>query len=302
MKRLFLLCVCLWATLSTAAFAKLNVVTSTSTAAAIAAAIGKSNIDVTSLTTGYEDLHTIEPRPSMVVKTAKADLVVVVGMELDGWMNGIISVAGKSSIKPGHPGYLDLSGPISKLEVPAPGSPLIGDVHRMGNPHYWISPENAIIIADQIRDALVRLDPANQTAYDQNFAQFSGDLKTAAKQWRTDLAPLKSAKLISVHSTWSYFLSALGLQSIGTVEPHPGFAPSPRQLADLVSKTRKRDYQILLIDRAQATEHKPYADTLKAAGISVCMLSQSVTPETRTYLNMMNANVKALVAAGKEIQ
>ncbi len=99
---------CLFA-LSTPAFGAIRIVTSTGDLADIAKSVGQNHVTVTRLTDGRQDPHEVEARPSMVNKVRQAGLVVVVGMELDGWMDSIVRTAANPRVLPGKLGYLDAS-------------------------------------------------------------------------------------------------------------------------------------------------------------------------------------------------
>src|SRR5947209_15844199 len=92
------------------ALAKLQVVTTTEDLAAIAREIGKDNIDVTAIAKGYQDPHFVDPKPSYLLKLGRADLLMIVGLELEvGWLPPLLQNARNSKILPGNAGYLDAS-------------------------------------------------------------------------------------------------------------------------------------------------------------------------------------------------
>ena len=139
---------------------KVKVVAITQDFASIAKSVGGDLVDVVPLVKGSRNLHEIQPKPSMVLKLKKAKLLIRLGMSQDSWIDGLIQVAQNKALFEGGSGYLDCSAYIKPLEVPEgkiDGSK--GDIHKEGNPHYWLNPENGKKIAQAIRDKLkIKLD------------------------------------------------------------------------------------------------------------------------------------------------
>src|SRR5215470_2515924 len=126
---------------------KLNVVTTTEDLAAIAREVGGDHIVVESMAKGYQDPHFVEAKPSFILKLQKADLLVLVGRELEiGWLPPLIQQSRNAKIQAGADGYLDASLQAQILEIPSGTvTRAEGDVHPLGNPHYWMDPENGKI-------------------------------------------------------------------------------------------------------------------------------------------------------------
>src|SRR5215469_10326680 len=128
---------------------KLNVITSTTDMAALAQEVGGDKISVESLAKGYQDPHFVEPKPSFLLKLRHTDLLIVVGLDLEiGWLPPLITQSGNGRIQPGSAGYLDASQFSEILEIPQGAvTRAEGDVHPLGNPHYWLDPDNGRRIA-----------------------------------------------------------------------------------------------------------------------------------------------------------
>src|SRR5438270_6096598 len=134
------------------AAAKLRVVTTIETFADLARKIGGDRVDAQPLSHGYMDPHFVEPKPSLIVTLNRADLLIYVGLELEiGWLPPLVLGSRNGRIQLGQPGNLDASGEIPVLDVPTTKiDRSMGDIHPMGNPHYWLPPDNAAIIAREI--------------------------------------------------------------------------------------------------------------------------------------------------------
>src|SRR5438094_5366709 len=123
---------------------KLNVVTATTDMAALTQEVGGDKVNVESIARGYQDPHFVEAKPSFLLKLRQADLLVVVGLQLEiGWLPPLVTQSGNPRIQQGAAGYLDASQFAEILDIPTGPVPrAMGDVHPLGNPHYWLHPAN----------------------------------------------------------------------------------------------------------------------------------------------------------------
>ena len=161
---------------------KLNVLTSTSDLSCLVEAIGGSHVSASALADGRQDPHFIQAKPSYMIKAKRADLWIRVGLELEiGYETLIIDGSRNRNIRLGNPGHLDVSEGILALEVPTTQKidRSLGDVHPLGNPHYWLDPYNGRIMARNIAVRLKQLDPAHASDYDDNLARFADRLDRA---------------------------------------------------------------------------------------------------------------------------
>src|SRR3954468_19894711 len=209
---------------------KLNVITATTDLAALAQEVGGDKIDVESIAKGYQDPHFVEAKPSFLLKLRHADLLVVVGLDLEiGWLPPLITQSGNPNIQPSSRGYLDASQFAEILEKPeGPVSRAMGDVHPLGNPHYWLDPENGRRVAKGIAGKLGELDPADRAYFEQRFADFDKRLTAAQKNWDEMMRPYRERKVIGFHRSFSNFSKHFGIQVVGYIEPRPGIPPTPQ--------------------------------------------------------------------------
>src|SRR5512144_833442 len=178
------------------ATAAINIITSTEDLAAIAKEVGGDKIKVESLARGYQDPHFVEAKPSFVLKLHAADLLVVVGRELEiGWLPALITQSRNAKVQPGGPGYLDASLTAHILEIPTGQiTRAMGDVHPMGNPHYWLSPENGRRIAQAMQKKFSELQPGDAAVFAQRYADFDKRLAAAEQRWTAMIAPYKGVR------------------------------------------------------------------------------------------------------------
>jgi len=145
------------------AASKIQIMTATTDLASLAQEVGGDKVEVESIARGYQDPHFVDAKPSFLLKLKHADLLIVVGLELEiGWLPPLINQSTNPKIQVGAPGYLDASRFARILEIPTGQvTRSEGDVHPLGNPHYWLDPENGLRIAKGIADKLSEMRPGD---------------------------------------------------------------------------------------------------------------------------------------------
>jgi zinc/manganese transport system substrate-binding protein len=277
-------------------FAKLQVVTSTEDLAAIAREIGKDKIDVTAIAKGYQDPHFVDPKPSYLLKLGRADLLIIVGMELEvGWLPPLLQNARNTKILPGNPGYLDASEGCHILQKPTGTvDRSMGDVHPFGNPHYWTDPENGRAIARRISEKLSELDGAHAAEFAASLKQFEETLSAKERKWNAIAATFKGVKVITYHNSWPNFAQTYGLDIVNHVEPKPGIPPSPAHVQDLIKEIKRDKIPLLLIE--------PYFDEklpqkiAEETGAKMLLFPPSVggVKEIKTYFDLFDYDLSLL--------
>jgi zinc/manganese transport system substrate-binding protein len=153
---------------------KLKVITTLTDLASLTQEVGGDKVDVEALAKGYQDPHFVEPKPSFLLKLRNADVLILVGLDLEiGWLPPLITQSGNGKIQPGAQGYLDASQFAQILEIPQGNvTRAEGDVHPLGNPHYWLDPDNGRRMAKGIAAKLSAMDPEDQAYFQQREQDF----------------------------------------------------------------------------------------------------------------------------------
>src|SRR3954471_4250273 len=234
---------CSFAFTTAAEAKKLNVITSTTDLAALAQEVGGDKIDVESIAKGYQDPHFVEAKPSFLLKLRHADLLISVGLQLEiGWLPPLITQSGNPNIQPGGNGNLDASQFAEVVDQPTgPVSRAQGDVHPLGNPHYWLDPDNGRRVAKGIAGKLAALDPADRAYFDQRFADFDKRLTAAQKNWDEMMRPYRGRKVIGFHRSFSNFSKHFGIQVVGYIEPRPGIPPTPQHTLEIIQQMKREN-------------------------------------------------------------
>ncbi|MBZ5552960.1 MAG: metal ABC transporter substrate-binding protein [Acidobacteriia bacterium] len=286
------------------AAAKLKVVTATTDMAVLAEEVGGDHIEVESIARGYQDPHYVEAKPSFLLKLRKADLLIVVGLQLEiGWLPPLITQSGNPRIQVGAPGYLDASQFAEILEIPTGTvTRAMGDVHPLGNPHYWLEPENGRRIARGIQQRLAEIRPEDKVFFEQRFQSFSQRLTVAEKNWDDQMRPFRGRKVITYHRSWPNFTKRFGLNVVNFVEPRPGIPPSPGHTLDLIGMMRRESVKVIMVE--------PYFDLktpnsiASQTGAQVVVLLPSVggEKEVTDYFKLFDYDVALLTKAFKAAQ
>jgi ABC-type Zn uptake system ZnuABC Zn-binding protein ZnuA len=280
------------------ASAALRVVATTTDLAALTVAVGGDLVSVESIVPAATDPEAFEPRTGDIDKVRRAVLLVRVGLGYDYWLDTLTKQIGDKRLLRGGDAYLDASAGVPLLEIR--GQSVMnegGHSHGVANPHYWLDPENAVIVTAGIAEALVRLQPEQRERIVANRERFLAELKLRRARWSDRLAPFAGVKLIAYHNSWPYFARRFRLDVIDFVEPKPGVAPSPAHLSQLILEGRKAHVRAIL--------HEPYepeeASRLVARRLDVPLVLLAVSvdsvPGTSDYLSLLEHNVAALAKA-----
>ncbi len=279
------------------AASKLNVVTSTQDMAALAREIGADKVNIDSIAMGYQDPHFVEPKPSFVLKLQKADILAVVGLQLEiGWLPPLQTQSRNAKIQVGGAGYMDMSQYCQVLEIPTGQvTRAMGDVHPLGNPHYWLDPDNGRRIAKAFVDKFSQADPADAAFFAQRYADFDQRLTAAVKGWEAKMAPYRGRKVITYHRSWPNFCERFGLVVVDYVEPRPGIPPTPSHTLEVINTMKREGIKLILVE--------PYFDLrtpnsiARGAGGEVAQLMPSVggVKEITNYFQLFDYDINELV-------
>jgi zinc/manganese transport system substrate-binding protein len=290
-----------WSGVATAQ-SRLNVISTTEDLASIAREVGGDHITIESIAKGYQDPHFVEAKPSFILKLQKADVLIVVGRDLEiGWLPPLVQQSRNGKIQPGAEGYLDASLGARILEMPTGQiTRAEGDVHPLGNPHYWLDPENGKRIAKEIADKFDQLRPNDRAYFDQRLNDFTTRLDTAEKRWLAMMAPYKGTKVVTYHRSFPNFSERFGLEIIGYVEPRPGIPPTPQHTLDLMNEMKRQMVKIVMVE--------PYFDLKtpeaigRETGAHILVMPPSVggVKETTDYFKLFDYDISLLVDALKK--
>jgi ABC-type Zn uptake system ZnuABC Zn-binding protein ZnuA len=233
---------------------KIKVVASTSDLAALAAEVGGVRVQVEYLIGGNQEPHFAQAKASYLLKLRRADLLIVVGLLFEGrWLTAtsrqrpsLLSQSGNPRIQPAAAGYFDASQHVDVLEIPKP--PAIPDTQPLGNPFYWLDPQNGRTIAQALARKLSEIRPLYASYFEDRFEVFSKRLSDAERVWDAEMEPYRGRRVAVYQRSWSYLLKRFQLVSIGEIEPQPGIPPSRSHTGGLVDLMKSQNVKVILVE------------------------------------------------------
>lgn len=282
------------------AAAKVKVAATLPSLAAIAAEVGGAHVEVEALSSPHQDPHYVDPRPSIVVKLARADLLVVNGLELEqAWLGPVLLQSRNSRIAPGGPGYLDASVVVDRKDVPhGHVDRSMGDIHPGGNPHFLFDPRQGARVAEAIGHKLAHVDGRHAAEYTKSAAALAARLRAYADEEEQRFArlPKEKRKVVSYHDSLVYLYGWLGLEPVATIEPRPGIPPDPGHVAK-VMKTMKAEGAVVVVQEEFYPSSTSSTLARLTGGQLVTLDGGARFEKQQLYLDHVKHNAKELYEA-----
>jgi len=255
-------------------------------------------IDVTSLATGVEDIHAVPMKPSFAVLLNRADVVILMGLEIEhAFLPALLEAARNPKILRDAPGYIDCSVYVTPLDVPTRLDRSLGDQHPVGNPHINLDPVRGKDMARAIADGLTRNYPEHEATFKKNLDTYLATLDAAIARWEQEAKPLHGIKLVSYHPDMLYFAERFGMEAVGTIEIRAGVDPTPGHIAELQERMRRERVGLVVREL-----HYPagLAETIaQSTGATLVELPAMVggVPEAKDYLSFIDYNLRTVLKA-----
>ena len=170
--------------------------------------------------------------------------------------------------------------------------------HGPIDPHYWLSFENARIIADTIARKLGELDSEHEADYRENARVYGQELSLAEHEIKEQLSTLESRNIITLHDAFYYFAQNFDLHIVGTFEPRAGEEPTPQFLARLREEIQTNNIKVLFAEPQMNSESlRQFA---KDNNLALSLLDEAGGVEGRdSYIGLMRYNGNAISQALK---
>lgn len=275
--------------------AEVRVVATTSSMGMLARTVGGDAVQIVVLAPPDRDAHSLLARPSMMIALRRADLLVAVGADLEiGWLPAALRGANNPRILPGQPGYFEGASHVVLLEAGQLADRSRGDVHPVGNPHFYMDPERMAAVAVALAERLALLDPANRTSYTGRAAAFGADVARRVPGWRR--AGELADGVVLYHRDVNYLAALLNVPVLGYIEPVPGIPPTASHLRELVQRL-SGTRGVILYSSFQSSEGPEFlARTLGWARVQR-QLEVPLDADGAAYLDHIDAWVEALIHA-----
>ena len=267
--------------------AKFKVVTTFTVIQDIAQNVGGDAVLVESITKPGAEIHEYEPTPKDIVKAQSADLILWNGLNLERWFERFFQ-----NIKD-KPAVVVTEGiqPLSIYEGPYKNAP---------NPHAWMSPSNAVLYIENIKNALVKYDPQNAAIYEKNAAEYAQKIKQLDEPLRAKLAqiPENQRWLVTSEGAFSYLAKDYHLKE-GYLWPiNAEQQGTPQQVRKVIDLVRKNNIPVVFSE--STISPKPAQQVAKESGakyggvLYVDSLSAKDGP-VPTYIDLLNVTVSTIV-------
>lgn len=265
---------------------KPKVLTTFTVLADMARNVAGDKLIVESITRIGAEIHGYEPTPSDIVKAQDADLILYNGMNLERWFEQFLGNVENV------PAAVLTEGiePVPIAEGPYTDKP---------NPHAWMSPQNALVYVENIREAFVELDPDNAETYNANAAAYSEKLRAIDEQLRRDLAqiPENQRYLVSCEGAFSYLARDYGMKEIYMWPINADRQSTPKQVQTVIEKVKASDVPTIFCETTVSDEaQKEVAKTTGArfgGNLYVDSLSAEDGP-VPTYLDLLEYDVRTI--------
>ena len=269
-----------------------KVVTSLPDLADFARQIGGDQVSVDFIVRGDQNPHFVEVKPSYMMKLKSADLFFIIGMDLELWAPQLVDGSRNSRLV-----VVDLSRDIAKMEVPGRVDASQGDVHRFGNPHYWLDPRNVRVIVNEMVQALAAAAPDQASAFRANAEAYLRKLGGKIAEWEALMKPLAGSRVITFHKSWSYFANWLSITVADQVEPKPGIVPSPGHTAELIRLVRESGIKAIIVEPFYDTTAPEQIARAGAARVLTLPTSPGGVSGADDYIGLIDYDVRTLAGA-----
>lgn len=220
------------------------------------------DIEIVNLLPTGTSPHQFQPTAQDQLRLSSVDKVFVIGHELDDWAsNTAMNVNPDVKI-------VSMDKGIDLLEFEEEHGDESEEQHGQFDPHYWLSVENAKIMAANIKDELIELDSANSNKYLENYNNLIASLNNLKAENNTKTQQLSARQVITFHDAFNYLAKELGIEVVATVEEFPGQTPSPAYIAQVGAVIKEHQVKVLfkepeLSDEVVAALASDYGATVK---------------------------------------
>jgi zinc/manganese transport system substrate-binding protein len=270
----------------------LNVVASFTVLADIVHQVGGDSVAVRSLVGPNGDPHVYEPTPQDAQALAKADVVIVSGLDLEGWMDRLITASGyKGKVIVASDGIVT-----RRME---------DDGQEITDPHAWNSAANGVVYAQNVTKALAAADPAHAATYQANGAKYEAELKDLDSWARREVATIPEAKrkVITSHDAFGYLGAAYSIEFRAPVGFSTESEASAGDVAKLIDQIKHEHIKAVFIENA--TDPRLVQQVAKASGAQMGgeLYAEALSTEdgpASTYAKMFRYNITTLVGGMKQ--
>ncbi|AIS51497.1 ABC-type metal ion transport system, periplasmic component/surface adhesin [Thermoanaerobacter kivui] len=245
--------------------------------------IGGNKIVVKTIIPSGVEPHDWEPTTKDVAEMTKANTILYLGLGMDSWIDKIKSNAPNVA-------FYEVSKGVNPIKY-----------GNETNPHIWLSPKEALIMAKNIKEALQKADPKSKDYFEKNYQSLKNTLENLDKEYTDALSQTKHKTFIVYHSAFDYLARDYGLKQEALVGMNEEAEASPARIGEIINLIKKENIKYIFTE--PLTSPKPIQTIAKETGVQVLPLNtiEGLTKEDikkkEDYISLMKQNLENLIKA-----
>jgi zinc/manganese transport system substrate-binding protein len=258
--------------------------------------VGGDMLDLTILVGPDSDAHVYSPSPADAKAVADARIMFVNGLGFEGWIPRLVKASGtKGAVVIASQGIKARRADDGRQHGHAHG-------HSESDPHAWQSVANAKIYVANIRHGLMRVDPANRTAYEANAARYLAQLEALEREIADEVAriPAERRRIFTSHDAFGYFKAAYGIDFIAPQGVSTESEASAQDVARIITQIKRQKIPAVFLENVTDSRMIKRIAAETGARIGGTLYSDALTDEkgvAPTYIDMIRHNLRTLSAA-----
>ena len=276
---------------------KVKVVASFYPMADFATKVGGDHVEGTNLVPAGTEPHEWEPSPTDVTKIKDADLLVYNGASMEGWVDDTLASLGNDA-----PATVVASDGIQLRAGDEHEESGEGEAHEHEyDPHVWLAPENAKHEMENIKNALVKVDPEHKDDYEANFEKYASQFDELDNDYRTKLSAVPNKTVVVSHEAFGYLCDAYGLNQVAIAGMDAEGEPDAQTMASIIDQVKAQNIKVIFSEDLVSPKVSQQIADATGATCEVLKPVEGLTDEQLSagedYFSVMKANLDELVAA-----
>ena len=266
--------------------------------------VGGDRVEVHNMVPPGTEPHDWEPAPSDIANLEDADVFVYNGAGMEHWVDKVLASLGNKELvaveaskglallegHDEHEGEEEHAGEVEEEHE--------GEEH---DPHVWLSPKNAKQEMANIKEALVKADPANKDYYEQNYQKYAAEFDALDKEFREALSPLPDKDIIVSHQAFGYLCADYGLNQVAIEGLSPDSEPDPARMAEIIDFTKEHQVKVIFFEELVSPKVAQAVADATAAETEVLNPLEGLNDEQQAagedYFSIMRQNLEVLKIA-----
>jgi zinc transport system substrate-binding protein len=260
--------------------------------------IGGDRVTVKNLVPAGTEPHDWEPAAADIVALERAAVFIYNGAGMEHWAGEILgSLQNKKLVA------TEASFGIKLMEGHhhEEGEEEADEEEEIYDPHVWLSPINAKLEMENIKNALIKADPEGRSYYESNYKKYASECDALDKEFKDALSPLAKRDIVVTHEAFGYLCARYGLNQVPIEGLSPDSEPDPARMAEIIDFVKKNSVRVIFFE--ELVNPKVAEVIAKATGAKTDMLNpieglgEDEISRGDDYFTVMRRNLKSLVEA-----